>query len=95
MNIDDKRRLWSKYYLSQASDKKDNIFLLTDFVISEVNMMHLPTKMAEDKRKKLLKNMLQFLPKKHILKNYCNIVHIRRETNKSKNDIIKRLVRII
>lgn len=93
MNIDDKQRLWSKYYLIQSSDINDNIFSLKEFVSNEVKTMKLPEKTIRAKERKVIKYMLKYMSKKDILRKYCNMVQRKQYSSKSKNEIIDQLVR--
>lgn len=94
MNIDDKQRLWSKYYLTHEAFH-DNLFSLREFIESEVKSLQLPENTTHLKRRKIARYMLRYLPKKHILKKYCGPVRMNTESDKSKNEIIERLVRFI
>ena len=94
MDIDDKQRLWSKYYLTHST-QQDNLRSLSEFVRLEVNQLHLPEKACQDKKRKVLKNMLKYLSRKHILQKYCGYTKISRESDKSKNELIDRLIRYV
>lgn len=91
MNIDDKQRLWSKYYLTHSA-YHDDMASLKEFVDSEISALHLPDNVAMDKKRKTIKSMLKFLPKKHILKKYCKLDSTKFE---SKNAVITYLIRYI
>jgi len=85
MNINEKQRLWSKYYLTH-SGRKNNMVALLMFLEKEVELFGLYKQNIQEKKKKLFKYMLRTLNKKSILQNYCrNYPHCKKMT---KNEII-------
>ena len=95
MNIDDKQRLWSKYYLTHPSTDVDNLWSLVQFVNTEVNSLGLSERASREKRKKIMKSMLKFLSMKEIKRRYSGFVRLKENSKLSKNQLIDRLVRVI
>lgn len=92
MNINAKQKLWSKYYLTQSFTQKDDLFSLHKFVTIEVDTLKLSGKAVNQKRRKLMKDMLKFLPKKQIMKRYCLLIKIKKYSQLSKSQLIDELI---
>lgn len=92
MNINEKQRLWSKYYLTH-SGRRDSIISLLSFVEKEVAIFGLHKSNIQLKKKKLFRYMLKTLDKKHIFKNYCR--HTPKCESMTKNEMIDFLLKYI
>ena len=92
MNINEKQRLWSKYYLTH-SGRRDSVVSLLSFVEKEVTMFGLHKTSIKQKKKKLFRYMLKALDKKRIFKNYCR--HTSKCENMTKNEMIDFLLKYV
>ena len=92
MNINEKQRLWSKYYLTH-SGRRDSIISLLSFVEKEVAMFDLHGSNIQLKKKKLFRFMLKALDKKRILKNYFR--NTPKCENITKNEMIDFILKYI
>lgn len=92
MNINEKQRLWSKYYLTH-SGRRDSIISLLSFVEKEVTMFGLHRSSIQQKKKKLFRYMLKSLDKKSIFKKYCR--HTLKCEKMTKNEMIDFLLKYI
>jgi len=92
MDINEKQRLWSKYYLTHSGRKNSVVSLLT-FIDKEVAMFDLHKNSIQEKKKKLFKYMLKALDKKSIFKIYCR--YSPKCEKMTKNEMIDFLIKYI
>lgn len=98
MNIADKQRLWTKYYLSDFGER-DSFYSLSTFARVEASSPLIPQKVIEQRARKILRYMLKYLPRDQIIKKYSSsrghFIRINPESNKTKNQIIERLLKTV
>lgn len=85
MDIADKQRLWSKYYLINTG--KHTIFSLNVFATTEAKTFKLGKKDLKLKRNKIVRYMLKAIPKSVIISRYLN--GNREMFKKDKNNAIE------
>jgi len=88
MNINEKQKLWSKYYLLYTNN---NINSLYHFVNNEVKLFNI-NDYKNCKRKKIFRFMLKTLDKQTIIKNYYPY-NLKYKVI-SKNEMINNLIKI-
>jgi hypothetical protein len=91
MNIADKQRLWSKYYI--LNEYKNNYSSLIRFVDGEVKLLKLNKKDEANKRRKIIRYMLKMLPKKIIIEYYYRNISAEQKKQLSKNEIITKMTK--
>lgn len=95
MDIKNKQRLWSKYYL--LNERKDNFSHLVEFVLKETKSQpgYTNIRVLSQKIKKTIRYMLKALPKKEIMKRYTRQIRFKEGTDISKNQVIERILKYL
>jgi hypothetical protein len=88
MDIADKQRLWSKYYLINTD--RHTVFSLASFALKEAKTFNLGKKDLKLKRNKIIRYMLKAIPKNIIISRYLS--GSREAFKKSKNDAIEAVI---